>query len=128
MSSFLLDTNALVAKMNGNDEVNKVIIQAENIYLPVIAVGEALYGAEKSAKTDANKRKVEDIITQISVLDCTAETARIYGLIEMDLRTKGRPIPQNDVWIAAIALQYDLVLLTKDKHFDNVNNLETQDW
>lgn len=128
MSNFLLDTNAMIAKMNGDSLIEKIIVEAENIYLPIIAIGEAFFGAEKSAKADENSKKVEDLASSLTILECDVETARIFGKIMKNLRAKGRPIPQNDVWIAAIAMQHDLVLLTKDKHFDNVDDLKTQDW
>lgn len=127
MSSFLLDTNAIIAVMNESERISTKIITAENIYLPVIAVGEIFYGVEKSAKTEENKKRIENFINTLAILDCDIEVAKIFGRIEQNLRSKGCPIPQNDVWITAIASEHDLILLTKDKHFDNVGNLKTQD-
>jgi tRNA(fMet)-specific endonuclease VapC len=56
------------------------------------------------------------------------ETARQYGLIRADLAQKGRPIPDNDVWIAAIAIEYNLVLVTRDTHFENIDKLSIERW
>jgi len=63
-----------------------------------------------------------------TLLLCDEDTAHHYALIVTELRKKGRPIPQNDMWIAAIALQYDLDLLTRDAHFKEVSNLRIQGW
>lgn len=128
MSNVLLDTNAMIAKMNADISIEKIITKAENVYLPIIALGEALYGAEKSANPKENTVKIEELIKNLTVLQCDLETARIYGRIEKDLRTQGRPIPQNDVWIAAIAKQHKLILLTKDNHFKHVDDLKLLDW
>jgi len=61
-------------------------------------------------------------------LDSDVETTRNYGRIKAQLRKKGKPIPNNDVWIAAIALQYDLTVVTRDKHFDQVDGLKIEKW
>jgi len=81
-----------------------------------------------SARRDKNLKQIEGILSVATILKCDGETARWYGQLEQKLRSKGRPIPQNDVWIAAVAMQYRLVLVTRDKHFEQVDNLVTQDW
>ena len=63
-----------------------------------------------------------------TVLACDTDTARIYGDIKNRLKEKGQPIPENDIWIAAIAQQYTLILITKDTHFDLVENLKIESW
>jgi len=62
------------------------------------------------------------------VLACDTETAREYGQIKNSLRAKGKPIPENDIWIAAIAIQYDLTLVTRDGHFTEIEGLATETW
>lgn len=128
MASLLLDTNAIVAYLNGDTVVEQVISDADEVFLPVIAYGEACYGAEKSNRKQKNLDAIEHLASELTVLDCNTQTARLYGQIEQNLRAKGRPIPQNDVWIAAIARQYALTVLTKDKHFENIDDLKMQDW
>ena len=61
------------------------------------------------------------------ILGTNVETALIYGEMKHSLRVKGRPLPENDIWIAAIALQYDLTLVTRDAHFQEVK-IRTVDW
>lgn len=62
------------------------------------------------------------------MLDCDTETAKVYGIIKNALRTKGKPIPENDIWIAAIALQHDVTLVTRDAHFGAIDGLDLQTW
>ncbi|WP_322746135.1 PIN domain-containing protein [Nostoc sp. LEGE 06077] len=59
---------------------------------------------------------------------CDVETARQYGEIKNKLRLKGHPLPENDIWIASVALQYQLTLVTRDAHFQQVENLQTVSW
>jgi len=63
-----------------------------------------------------------------SVLTCDMDTAKKYGIIKSVLRMKGRPIPENDIWIAAITLQHNLILATRDPHFDEIENLNVEFW
>lgn len=125
--AYLLDTNAAVALLNGDAAINIVLSQAE-MFIPSISVGELYYGAEKSVRVRENVQRVEVFVNQRDILVCDIETARWYGRIFQALRSKGRPIPQNDVWIAAIALQHHLTLLTRDAHFNEVDNLPVQGW
>ncbi|HRF93672.1 MAG TPA: hypothetical protein PLZ51_00690, partial [Aggregatilineales bacterium] len=62
------------------------------------------------------------------ILHCDDTTARIYGKTSAQLSTKGRPIQHNDIWIASIALQYNLIVLTQDKGFDYIDNLKRKTW
>lgn len=125
--ALLLDTNAAIAVLNKNTALASYLENKE-VFVPVIAIAELQYGAERSVHREANIQKIEKFIADSKIINCTSGTAKWYGRIMKSLRAKGRPIPQNDVWIAAIAMQHDLILLTKDKHFDNVDNLKTQDW
>jgi len=61
-------------------------------------------------------------------LNCDHETGRFYGIVKMELKTKGRPIPENDIWIIALALQYQMPVVSRDKHFENIENLQLIRW
>ena len=91
-------------------------------------MGELFYGAEYSGKRAHNLKRVEELYAASAILDSDVETTRIYGRIKALLRKNGKPIPNNDVWIAAIALQYDLTVVTRDKHFNQVDNLKIERW
>jgi tRNA(fMet)-specific endonuclease VapC len=122
--TFLLDTVAVAAILN--DEL--ALPASTLLSLPVIALGELLAGAEKSARKAENYRKIEQFAAQVQILHCDNDTARRYALVAEMLRQKGRPIPQNAMWIAAIALQHNLTLLTRDTHFEHVDGLARQSW
>jgi len=96
--------------------------------IAVTVLGELFFGAEKSARRDANMAKYDAFAAEYSVLDCTTETAKHYSLIRNALRIKGRPIPDNDIWIAALAMQHDLTLITRGAHFDEVEGLKSEKW
>ncbi len=70
--------------------------------------------------------KVDELLTKAVVLSSDAITAKEYGNLKSDLRKKGKPIPENDIWIAAIAVQYGLRLITKDSHFKYIDNLDVE--
>jgi tRNA(fMet)-specific endonuclease VapC len=119
-STHLLDTNILVAYQNGEEEI-AARIEAEFVVTSSILLGELYFGAYKSGRTEMNLERVEKTRSRISVFDCDEETARFFGRVKSLLREKGRPIPENDIWIAAVALQQDLVLVTRDAHFGAVD-------
>ena len=91
-------------------------------------MGELYFGAFKSEQVKANLGSIERLRTSVVELGCDGDTARVYGEIRDRLRRIGRPIPGNDVWIAAIAMQYDLTLLTRDAHFKQIDGLKVENW
>ncbi|HEX3050418.1 MAG TPA: PIN domain-containing protein [Aggregatilineaceae bacterium] len=93
------------------------------IFIPSIAVGELYYGAYKSSKTTSNAQQIRGLLSITVVLNCSPTTADLYGQIKHKLETKGCPIPENDIWIAALALEYSLILVTRDEHFRQVDQL-----
>ena len=127
---YLLDTNILIA-MLADDMIIHVQDKTQNVpkvSLPSPAIGELYYGARKSGRPIENLAKVNRLTQRFPLISCDLETAQWYGIIKNELRRKGRPIPNNDLWIAAIALQYDLILVTRDSHFDQVESLQTESW
>jgi tRNA(fMet)-specific endonuclease VapC len=126
--AYLLDTVAAVALLNGDSEIERVIEQADGIYLSLTVTGELFFGAANSAKVVENTEKVRQLVRQYVVLSPDLDTALEYGRIEAKLRRKGKPIPQNDIWIAALARQYEFILITRDKHFKEVDGLSTLSW
>jgi tRNA(fMet)-specific endonuclease VapC len=98
------------------------------VFLPSIAVGELLYGAYKSTQARNNVARIEEFAAANTVLACDLDTARHYGRIKDRLGRKGRPLPENDIWIAALARQYGLTLVSRDAHFTEVENLSVKAW
>lgn len=127
-NKFLLDTNAIIALQRDNEALKSFLQNASNVFLPVVAIGELYFGAYKSTKVEDNRKSVVAFMAERTVLKVDDDTADIYGQIKQVLRAKGRPIPENDIWIAALAIQYDLILLSLDAHFSEIDNLTTQTW
>jgi tRNA(fMet)-specific endonuclease VapC len=101
--SLLIDTKAAIALLDGVAAIEQLISEAD-VNVPSVVFGELYFGAEKSQRVEANIKRVLEFASRRTVLVCDANTARWYGRIAYRLRTKGRPIPQNDMWIAALAL------------------------
>jgi len=127
-SNHLLDTNAVIDLLAKNTAMVKLSNELENVSVPVFVIAELFFGAEKSARIAANKAEVESFLIDRKVIGCKVETARWYGKVAITLRVKGRPIPINDMWIAALALQYNAILVTRDAHFAQVDDLKTYSW
>ena len=125
---YLLDTNILIALFANDESVRAHLAEAPEVFVPSVVIGELFYGAWKSQRIQENAKRIEDLILEIPVLSCGIETARLYGQIKNTLRTKGHPIPENDIWIAAIALEHSLTLATRDAHFAEIADLQTVKW
>ena len=125
---YLLDTNIIIALFAGDAAVKDCLNQADEIFVPSIAIGELYFGAQKSGRATENLARIDEFSAHSVVLECNAETARRYGQVKNALRVKGRPIPENDIWVAAIALQHGLTLVTRDAHFEEVESLNVATW
>jgi len=125
---YLLDTNTAIEALNNKLNLQRLLDGSRNVFLSTTVVGELRYGAEKSSHVEANFAKIRRLIRLCPVFVCDEETARHYASIKNLLRKKGRPIPQNDIWIAASARQHRLTLVTRDGHFDEVADLSTEYW
>lgn len=125
--SFLLDTNIVIAILNQETTFIERLTGI-NAFVPSIALGELYFGAYKSARVELNLKRIEDFLIGYRMLACDKATADIYGQIKVKLEAKGRPLPENDIWIAAIAVQYGLKLVTRDEHFREVDGLMVERW
>jgi tRNA(fMet)-specific endonuclease VapC len=126
--SYLLDTNIVIALFANEVEVKESLATANEVFISSITVGELCYSAKKSTRSTENLERIKNFVASITVLECDLETAYRYGEVKNKLRFKGKPLPENDIWIAAIALQYNLPLVTRDAHFREVENLQTITW
>jgi len=125
---FLLDTNIIIALFSKDPGIHGRIVNASEVFIPCIAVGELYFGAYNSKKAKDNYALIDEFTLNNTVLPCNADTARRYGEIKSRLKEKGQPIPENDIWIAAIAEQYSLTLVTRDTHFEGIENLMIEVW
>ena len=125
---YLLDTNIVIAIFAGDPNVLEPLVQSNEVFLPTIVLGELYYGARKSTHVDSNIRRIDELAASSALLGCDLNTSHHYGQVKNDLRAKGRPIPENDIWIAAVAQQYGLTLVSRDTHFSEVGTLSLEVW
>jgi tRNA(fMet)-specific endonuclease VapC len=126
--NYLLDTNTVIALFAGEQPVLDHLKEASEVYIPSVVIGELYYGAHKSSQVSRNLHRIETFVASNAILACDAVTAFHYGNIKDQLRQKGKPIPENDIWIAAIALQFDSILISRDEHFSTVDGLSVENW
>ena len=124
----ILDTNALSAAADRDASALEVVALAEHIAVPVIVLGEYRLGIAQSRYKAIYEKWLGEWVAAVSVLDIDKETTHCYAAIGLELKSKGRPIPANDLWIAALCRQYSLPLLSQDRHFDFVAGLRRIDW
>ena len=125
---YLLDTNLVIAFLTDDSTVAERLADTDEVYVSSTVISELFYGAFNSANVDKNVARIEDFLRDAVSLPCDNSTARIYGEIKTSLRRKGRPIPDNDIWIAATAKQHLVSLVTRDEHFDDVDDLPIVRW
>jgi len=121
----LIDTNAYAAFKRGDPETLDVLRMADEVHLSVIVLGELLAGFAAGTQEPRNRRELAAFLDspRVSILPATPATAAYYAAVFAQLRRKGRPIPTNDLWIAATTMEHGAMLLTHDRHFDEVDGL-----
>ncbi len=125
---YLLDTNIVIALFAEDPFVKKHIGKAGEIFIPTTVIGELFFGALKSGRPKANFARIENFAAGNTVLACDIGTSREYGRIKNILHKMGRPIPENDIWIAALALEHELTLVSRDEHFKKIDELKRATW
>ncbi len=125
---FLLDTNIVIALMSGERAALSHLENAEEVLLPATALGELFYGAAKSRRPAENLAVVEKFASGRAIVACDLGVAREYGLLKQQLRGRGRPIPENDLWIAAAAKRHGVTLVSRDSHFADIDGIEIASW
>ncbi len=125
MRPILIDTNAYVAFKKADSSIQEIIQHAEIIGISPIVLGELLAGFEYGNKTKKNRDELQQFLNspRAKLFPITSDTANFYSQIYSSLRIKGRPIPSNDIWIAAQALENGCVLCSYDKHFQAIEGL-----
>src|SRR3989338_169188 len=125
MSRLLLDTSAYSAFMRGHGEIKLALQEADEICLNVVVLGELLAGFMRGKRRRRNEGDLKTFLgsTRVRILDVNEETAERYAVILDSLWRAGTPIPTNDIWIAATAMQHGLHLLTTDAHYREVSQI-----
>lgn len=123
-----LDTSTAIRFLNGDATVSKRLLVLPEIILPMVVIGELLFGAENSARSLQNKPRYLEFISACTTFPLGRETAMSYAKTGFALKRKGRPIPINDVWIAAQCIEHNWVLVTDDTDFTYVDELILESW
>jgi len=124
----IIDTNALSAAADDDPAVIALLADADQVAIPVIVLGEYRYGIAQSRNRASYTKWLNGLLQDCLVLDIYEPTTHHYAEITLELKQKGRPIPTNDVWIAALCRQHGLPLLSRDRHFDLVTGNKRIGW
>ena len=122
-NKLLLDTNIVIELFRGNQVFIAMLDKQENIYLPTAALGELYLGAYRSTNVSKKLQEIKSFLESCIVVYTDAITSDNYAVIKTALLNRGKPIPENDIWIAATALQYKIPLYTFDRHFEEVEGI-----
>ncbi len=124
----ILDTNALSAFIDGDPGVGSILERQSRAAIPVIVLGEFRYGIAESRHRASYEAWLMSHLPHFEVIDVTEGTASAYAALRVALKQSDRPIPANDAWIAALALQHRLPILSRDQRFDAVDSLHRLSW
>jgi tRNA(fMet)-specific endonuclease VapC len=124
----LLDTSAYSLLMRGRKEVADLLDFSDEVYVPAIALGELLAGFKKGNAEQRNQEILADFldISSVFTLPIDEDSAKRYAVILDYLQRQGMPIPTNDIWIAACAMQHGLILISADRHFLKLPQIVTE--
>jgi tRNA(fMet)-specific endonuclease VapC len=124
----IVDTNALSAAADDDPAVVAILAGAQQMAIPVIVLGEYRYGIAQSRHRLSYERWLTNLLRDCLVLDISEATTHDYANITLELKQIGKPIPTNDIWIAALCRQHSLPLLSRDRHFDLVTGTKRIGW
>jgi tRNA(fMet)-specific endonuclease VapC len=121
----LLDTNAYSALRRGHELVAEQVRSSEEVLLSIVVVGELLFGFRNGSRYEGNVQALRSFLEDpnVRLLPVTWDTADLFGCISAALQKKGRPIPTNDIWIAAHAMEAGADLISSDPHFGHIDGL-----
>lgn len=122
----LLDTNILIDIFGGNRNMTEKVNIYQKIYTSSIVLGELYTGINRVSNKSKQIKKLNEFLEWCTILEINQETAKYFGQLVAQLYKKGTPIPTNDVWIAASAMKYDLILMSGDKHFKQIESLNLE--
>jgi tRNA(fMet)-specific endonuclease VapC len=127
--TYCLDTSVIILSLRGDSAVRARLAAATLLYTSSVTLGELYYGAYSSpTRPDEATIDIEQIVATITTLNIDRVTATIYGGIKRDLKRRGLSMPDNDLWIAATAIQYDVTLAARDAHFTWIPDVDCEQW
>ena len=123
----LLDSSVVIPHLRGRFDLF-TLAAGEPLFIPLTVLGELYKGVFKSSQPEKNRLLLEDYLQSAAVLHPDTATAIYYAQISADLERKGTPIPENDIWIAAVAIECSMPLATRDAHFEKIEGLRLLRW
>lgn len=127
-SNLLLDTNIVIEVFDGNKSIADKINKLSGFYISSIVLGELYIGIHRVTNKAKHLKKLTGFLELCTVLTIDSNTAQFFGEITASLYKKGKPLPSNDIWIAASTKQHGLTLVTRDKHFNEIDNISLIAW
>ncbi len=127
-NSYFLDTNIIIEVFSGNTVVADKINEIGNFHISSIVLGELYVGINRVSNKPKHLKKLENFLNLCTVIEIDQITSKHYGEITAALFKKGKPIPSNDIWIAATVKQHGSTLVTRDKHFDEIEDIVIEKW
>lgn len=124
----VLDTSVVIAALRGVPGIVGRLEQFDRLWLPLVALGELELGVELASNSRGQRAALDAFLPAVAVLPLTVESARHYARLRAELTRSGTPIPENDLWIAAVALEHSWPLATRDGHFARLARLIIEDW
>ncbi len=124
----ILDTNGLSAMADGDTRLEPLLRKVNELAIPVVVLGEYLYGIAQSRHRFRYTEWLMELVANCRVLRIDEATAAEYATLRGELKRAARPIPANDAWIAALARQHRMSVISRDEHFDFVPNLQHLGW
>lgn len=118
-----IDTNIAIKLLNGDEAIDRCLSEYSEICLPVVVVGELVFGALNSKHAEQNLARHKKLIQKVSILEISETTANTYAKTRLILKKKGKPIPENGLWIASLCIEHNLPLISDDGHFEEVEYL-----
>jgi len=130
MRKVLLDTNAYAKYLLGDEKILGVISQSDIVYMSVFVIAELFFGFKGGTREIKNKELLKNFLSKpsVEIIGATVDTSDIFADIKYKLKKAGTPIPLNDVWIGAHAIETGAVLITYDQHFNNIAGLRLWDY
>jgi tRNA(fMet)-specific endonuclease VapC len=124
----LLDSSVVIPHLRGRLDLNAKVAPDEPLFLPLTVVGELYKGVFKSSRDENSRVLLETFLQTVAVLHPDMATGIQYARIAVDLEKRGLPIPENDIWIAALAVECSMPLASRDAHFRHVSGLQLLEW
>jgi len=125
---YALDTNIVIALIDRDASVRDRIARADEVFIPSPVLGELFFGAFHSRRVVENVARVDQLARDYPVFPVDEMVAKTYGELRHELLIQGKPVPENDLWIAAIAKRLSATVATRDQHFKDIDGLSVEMW